>query len=189
MSFLEITPSEVHRNIDRFRIIDVRESCEFHGPLGHLEHGEHVPLSTIPEHAKQLAGGRPLLLICRSGKRSGKACESLVKLDASNVTNLVGGMIEWNRSGLPVVRTELKSSTEVLKSVTAWLAQITALDQASATGRIDALLHEAGASLDDPTAAGMDHVLDGLAHELRASAPPPDLQITLDAYRKDLSVL
>ena len=68
MSYSELTPEAAHAELDRFRIIDVREAHEFHGPLGFVEGAELVPLSTVAEHAEKLAGPRPLLLVCRSGK-------------------------------------------------------------------------------------------------------------------------
>jgi rhodanese-related sulfurtransferase len=189
MSHLELTPPEAQPQLTRYRIIDVRESHEFNGPLGYVKNAEHIPLSTIEQNAERLAGGPPLLLICRSGKRSGIACESLEKLGVRNVTNLVGGMIAWHNSDLPAERATLHSCSELLNSIIAWLTQVTATSQAAATGRIDALLHEAGTSSDHPTASGLDHVLDGLRRELRTSGAPPDLDITVDAYRKDLSIL
>ena len=74
MSYREITPLEAHDELDAFRVIDVREEAEVHGPLGCVDRAEPVPLSTVAENAPQLRGTRPLLLICRSGKRSAKAC-------------------------------------------------------------------------------------------------------------------
>ena len=102
MPYPEISVLEAFDALDGYRVIDVREDYEFRGPLGCIESAELVPLGSIEEHAEKLKGSRPLLLVCRSGKRSGKACEKLAELGCSDITNLVGGMIGWNRASLPV---------------------------------------------------------------------------------------
>ena len=189
MSYSELTPEAAHAELDRFRIIDVREAHEFHGPLGFVEGAELVPLSTVAEHAEKLAGPRPLLLVCRSGKRSGQACETLVEQGVRDVTNLDGGMIAWNRAELPVLRTELETLEALLASATAWLAQVTASGRSAAHGQIEALLLDAGATLERPTTAAIDHALESIATRLRSAGAPPDLDLTLVRYRRDLAVL
>jgi hypothetical protein len=143
----------------------------------------------VAASAERLVDSPPLLLICRSGKRSGKACELLQELGIQGVTNLGGGMIVWNRAGLPVNRTELKTLDELVTSMVFWVAQVTATSQDEARGRIDALFLKAGASADAPTSAALDHTLDALSSQLRETGAPPDLEIAVDAYRRDLAVL
>lgn len=189
MPFPELTPEAAHAELDRFRIIDVREAHEFHGPLGFVEGAELVPLATIAEHNEKLAGPRPLLLVCRSGKRSGQACETLLDRDVPDVTNLEGGMIAWNRAELPVLRTEILTLEALLASATAWLAQVTASGRSAARGQIEALLLDAGATLERPTTAALDHALEAIANRLRSAGAPPDLDVTLIRYRRDLAVL
>jgi rhodanese-related sulfurtransferase len=110
-SHLEISPAEVAGKLDGYRVIDVREPEEFVGPLGHIAGAENVPLGTLEARAAELVGGGPLLLVCRSGNRSGKACERLVSLGAVAPTNLVGGMIAWNDLGLTVVGATREEAT------------------------------------------------------------------------------
>jgi rhodanese-related sulfurtransferase len=43
-------------------------------------------------------------VICRSGARSTTAAAILTALGFENVSNLKGGMLEWNETGLPVER-------------------------------------------------------------------------------------
>lgn len=45
-----------------------------------------------------------VFLYCRSGHMSTIAAEKLVGLGFTNVWNLDGGMIEWERAGLPLIR-------------------------------------------------------------------------------------
>lgn len=189
MSFAEITPTDAHSEMDRYRIIDVREGHEFNGPLGHLEGAEHVPLSLIEDKSDQLAGARPLLLICRSGMRSGKACKTLQRVGLQNVTNLTGGMIEWTRAELPVVHTGFETLDDLVASIVAWLAQTTSTRHEVARGRVEAILVEAGASITAPSSAAIDLVLDALSAEFLQTGPPPDLEFTVNTYRRELAIL
>ena len=78
---------------DSVRFIDVRETHEFDGELGHLERAELVPLGTLEQAVKDWPRDAPFLMICRSGNRSGQAANRLTQLGFSNVANLVGGML------------------------------------------------------------------------------------------------
>ncbi len=80
------------------RLIDVRQPEEFSGELGHLDGAELVPLATLTKQAASWDKSAPYLLICRSGGRSSSACDALVKMGFSDVTNLRGGMLSV-RSG------------------------------------------------------------------------------------------
>jgi rhodanese-related sulfurtransferase len=44
---------------------------------------------------QELDQSAEIIVICRSGSRSGKACEMLEENGFSNVANLKGGMNEW----------------------------------------------------------------------------------------------
>ncbi len=99
--FAEIDVQAAAARLDEYRIVDVREPDEFTGPLGHVRDSELLPLAQVAESASALRG-RPLLIVCRSGRRSGEACETLMGLGVTDVTNLAGGMIAWNEAGLPV---------------------------------------------------------------------------------------
>lgn len=77
----------------KMRRIDVRTQEEFHGDLGHLEDAELVPLNQLVATAQVWSRDEPLLMICRSGNRSGQACQVLHRMGFTNVTNLRGGMV------------------------------------------------------------------------------------------------
>jgi rhodanese-related sulfurtransferase len=189
MSFPELAALEANADPSRYRIVDVREEHEFRGPLGFIEGAELVPLSQVADNAEKLASSRPLLIVCRSGKRSAAACEQLQKLGVPDVTNLAGGMIGWNQAELPVVRIELNTPSLILGSLTAWLAQVTAASADAARSRLDALLAEPGVSAAGTTPEALGPALDALEHELRKAGSPPDLEITMRAYRADLAAL
>jgi rhodanese-related sulfurtransferase len=79
-------------------LIDVREPQEW--ATGHAPQAEHLPLGLLtPEAVPQ---DRPVIAICRSGNRSGKAADALAAAGV-RVHNLAGGMKAWAHAGLPVV--------------------------------------------------------------------------------------
>lgn len=108
----EITAEEASRRLAEYCIIDVREPSEYSGELGHIAGSRLLPLgeldarlgsgATLAELVADHAD-RPLLMVCRSGGRSGKACERLAKAGIGGAINMLGGMLEWNRVGLPIV--------------------------------------------------------------------------------------
>jgi len=95
-----ISPTDT--NLTEYRIIDVREPDEFTGELGHVEGAELHPLGELSAHAETWDKDQPLLVICKRGGRSAKACTYLISRGFTNVTNLDGGMLAWNQNGLAV---------------------------------------------------------------------------------------
>jgi rhodanese-related sulfurtransferase len=102
MSTLRLaSPQDVDRLRTSMRVVDVREPVEFTGELGHIAEAELVPLGTVMDAAMKWDKSAPIILVCRSGARSGRAGEALVAMGFEHVTNMVGGMIAWNQEGLP----------------------------------------------------------------------------------------
>lgn len=89
----EISVAELSQQPQTVRRIDVRDADEFEGELGHLEGAELVPLPQLRQLASDWPRDVPLLVICRSGNRSGQACGVLSAMGFSDVTNLRGGML------------------------------------------------------------------------------------------------
>ena len=53
---------------------------------------------------RELPQDRPLLMICRTGARSGQATAFLLANGWTDVVNVAGGTLAWERAGLPVRR-------------------------------------------------------------------------------------
>jgi rhodanese-related sulfurtransferase len=77
--------------------IDVREQSEW--DAGHSDLFTLHPLSSFD--AGKISTDKPVIFICRSGKRSAQACESLEALGVE-ATNMSGGMLEWQELKLPM---------------------------------------------------------------------------------------
>ncbi len=186
----ELSPEEARGRLDAFHVIDVRGDHEFHGPLGRIHGATLVPLPELDERAAELPSGRPLLLVCRSGKRSGKACELLAAQQVGPVVNLAGGMIAWNRAGLPVDDSEPATLGELLDAVSAWVAQVSGQTPGAVREQLGERLVELGSSLDAPSPGAVDRLLDFVDQTLsREGDPPPDLDLSLAAFRRALAVL
>lgn len=94
----EVDVAWVKRWKDHTRVIDVREAHEFEGELGRLDFIEHVPLGTVDAASNDWDDkDAPLVVICRSGGRSGRAALLLEDKGFSNVVSMAGGMIDWRR--------------------------------------------------------------------------------------------
>lgn len=82
-------------------LIDVREADEW--LAGHAAEAVHMPLSTLVASASGLSTTGPVIVICRSGRRSDLAAIELRKSGVDAI-NLSGGMQAWQQAGGPVVR-------------------------------------------------------------------------------------
>lgn len=83
-------------------LVDVRQPDEFAD--GHVAGARLLPLPQLMMRVKELPANTPIVCICRSGNRSGVACELLQRHGFSDVTNVAGGMLAWQRAGLPTVQ-------------------------------------------------------------------------------------
>jgi rhodanese-related sulfurtransferase len=97
----QVTPSQLD-TVAGIRRIDVREPHEFNGPLGHLPGAELVPLGVVPLRCAEWNPEEPVLLICRSGGRSGQAAAFLKSRGFVRPIPLAGGMLAVEQAGLPV---------------------------------------------------------------------------------------
>lgn len=187
MSVPEITAREAHAQLDTFHPVDVREEHEFHGPLGRLPGARWIPLGALEERLRELPKDRPILVVCRSGARSAKACTRLREA-GFDATNLAGGMIAWNRAELPIEETRPRFLVELRDAIVAWLAQVTRRPPSAVADELRAWLSQSDASFEDPTQAALDWLLDLSEASLDAAELPPDLDLTLATFRRWLAV-
>ncbi|TVY01038.1 rhodanese-like domain-containing protein [Paenibacillus cremeus] len=95
-TYKELFPNEVLDRIKRkeqVNILDVREPDEWES--GHIPGAKHIPLGQINRALNELDPKKETIVVCRSGNRSGRACEYLYGL-GYNVVNMLGGMLEWS---------------------------------------------------------------------------------------------
>lgn len=98
-----LTPAQAHQRTAQGRavLLDVRETAEWEA--GHAPDALLLPLSRLIAGATlpTAAQGKPVVAICRSGKRSQQAAEILAGRGVE-ATDVTGGMTAWSGAGLPV---------------------------------------------------------------------------------------
>lgn len=91
----EVTVQELQSMIDQkkdFQLIDVREPFEYE--VSNLN-GLNIPLNGILLEADKVAKDIPVIIQCRSGKRSAQAVMLLEQQGYTNLSNLQGGILAW----------------------------------------------------------------------------------------------
>lgn len=88
---------------DTFTLLDVREPHEVH--ISKISDSTLIPLDDLPGRLNELDKNAEIVVMCRSGGRSAKACELLQNNGFDQVSNLKGGVNEWAKkidNSLPV---------------------------------------------------------------------------------------
>lgn len=91
----EVTVQELKDMLDRqdeFQLIDVREPFEYE--VSNLN-GLNIPLAGIVIESDKIAKDKPVIIQCRSGKRSAQAVMVLEQQGFDNLANLKGGILAW----------------------------------------------------------------------------------------------
>lgn len=83
-------------------VVDVRTDKEYQ--QGHVMNALHIPLGVLDNRINELQAYKnsSIVMVCRSGARSGQAASKLKKQGFIEVHNLGGGMLAWERANLPV---------------------------------------------------------------------------------------
>jgi rhodanese-related sulfurtransferase len=84
-------------------VLDVREVTEY--AEAHVSGSTLIPLGQLAQRLQELGAdkSKPVVLICRSGRRSAQALAILEQAGFSAASNVEGGMLAWQKAGLPVV--------------------------------------------------------------------------------------
>lgn len=82
-------------------LLDVREPGEW--SAGHAPGAHHIPMMEIPARLAELPTERDVMVVCRSGGRSGQVVAYLMGNGWDNVRNVEGGMQDWAAAGRPLV--------------------------------------------------------------------------------------
>ncbi len=92
-------PKSLAQRTHELQIIDVRHSHEW--DAGRIEGARHIPLDELAGRIEEIDPQRPVVTVCRSGARSGKAAE-LLQSEGFEAENLEGGMKAWADEGFAV---------------------------------------------------------------------------------------
>ena len=101
-----LTPAAAVQLINRERavVIDVCEPTEY--AAGHVGGAKNIPLgeleAKLPTTVKNKA--TPVVLVCASGMRSGRAVAIARKLGYEKAESLAGGLKSWRAADLPIAK-------------------------------------------------------------------------------------
>ncbi|TCN19901.1 rhodanese-like domain-containing protein [Mesobacillus foraminis] len=73
-------------------IVDVREVDEV--AAGKIPGAVHIPIGLLEFRIHELDKSKEYIMVCRSGGRSGRACQ-LLDSHGYNIINMAGGMLAW----------------------------------------------------------------------------------------------
>ncbi|HEX5201423.1 rhodanese-like domain-containing protein [Paractinoplanes rhizophilus] len=93
-----VTPNEVAPGA---YVLDVREPDEWEA--GHAPGAHHLPMMEVPARMAEIPTDQEVVVVCRSGGRSGQVVSYLMGNGWDNVRNLDGGMQVWAAAGREVV--------------------------------------------------------------------------------------
>ena len=95
----EVSVQELKQKIDNkedFQLVDVRETFEYE--TSNLD-GLNIPLGGLLIEADKIARDKPVIMQCRSGKRSAAAVMQLEQaFGLTNLYNLKGGILAWQEA-------------------------------------------------------------------------------------------
>ena len=96
VSSTDITAVEVKQLIDagaNFTLIDVREVHEYQ--ICKIDKAQLIPLGELPRRLHELDKEADLVIHCKMGGRSAKACDLLRASGFTKVRNMTGGILAW----------------------------------------------------------------------------------------------
>jgi rhodanese-related sulfurtransferase len=93
-----VTASQVEPDV---YLLDVREPEEW--TAGHAPDAHHIPMAEVPARLADVPTDTEVVVVCRSGGRSGQVVSYLIGNGWENVRNLDGGMQSWAATGREVI--------------------------------------------------------------------------------------
>ncbi|HRO24249.1 MAG TPA: rhodanese-like domain-containing protein [Promineifilum sp.] len=81
-------------------MLDVREPDEY--DAGHIPGITLIPMGEIPDRLGEIPTDVPVIVTCRTGNRSGQVVDFLREQGFTNVHNMDGGIVAWQKAGYEV---------------------------------------------------------------------------------------
>jgi rhodanese-related sulfurtransferase len=114
---------------DNYIILDVRSKEEFDS--GHLDSALLIPVNELESRYGELPKDKPIIVYCRSGKRSAQAAAILVNKGFSQVYDMTGGINAWTGKGYPVIVESTSTSSTSTTTTHSTSSSTTASNEAS----------------------------------------------------------
>ncbi|WOD42482.1 rhodanese-like domain-containing protein [Hwangdonia lutea] len=101
-----VSPQEVQAliQLNNVQLIDVRTPKEF--KEGHIKDAQNIDFlsSTFTEDIKTLDKEKPIIVYCRSGRRSANSTKKLQEAGFTEIYDLEGGILKWEQEGFDVTK-------------------------------------------------------------------------------------
>ncbi len=99
---VDVTHLVEARNDADVQVVDCREQNEW--MAGHLPESTLIPLDALAFRKGELDPQKPVIIVCRSGRRSLIAAEMLERSGFTDAKSLNGGLIAWVNAGHDLVQ-------------------------------------------------------------------------------------
>lgn len=99
-----VTPAQTVQkmNSEKATVVDVRSADDF--SAGHIKGAKHVSLDQLEQQLAAVVKNKnnPVIFVCATGVRAGKAIGIAKKLGYEQGFIVAGGMKAWKEAGLPI---------------------------------------------------------------------------------------
>jgi adenylyltransferase/sulfurtransferase len=175
---MEVSPEELHEIMQRpgpraFQLVDVRDGDDF--VFSRLDWAEHIPLDRLEKVAPIRLPNKkePIVIYCRDGVISARACESLEAQGYEFVFHLTGGLEEWREKAEHSFPLQRDESSDIPQPVTpGHSAHSTAAHPSRATGS------------NNPVSASQGEVSPEELHEFMSRPGPRNFRL-IDVREED----
>lgn len=103
-AYTNVTPAILKQMLAVKDFVFINVHIPYEGEIANTD--AFIPYDVVDQNLPKFPADKnaKIFLYCRSGHMSSIAAEKLIEVGYTNVWNLDGGMIEWEKAGLPLVR-------------------------------------------------------------------------------------
>ncbi len=112
----KLTTAELKQRLDRhdeILVLDVRAARDYAGKSGHIPNAKSIPLDELPRRLTEIESyrDRPLAVICRTNRMSGKAVTLLRTAGYQQALLVDDGMVGWERQGFTTDKADAQNAS------------------------------------------------------------------------------
>jgi rhodanese-related sulfurtransferase len=97
---LEISPQWVAGHMNDVHVLDVRTKYETAEESARIRNAQLIPIDELRARIGEVPQDKPVMTLCRSGKRSVLAFSILREAGWTRIANIQGGLLRWQAEGL-----------------------------------------------------------------------------------------
>ncbi|MCL7414553.1 MAG: rhodanese-like domain-containing protein [ANME-2 cluster archaeon] len=97
---VEVDEAKIMVDSGEYFLLDVRTQEEY--DAGHIEGAVLIPYDELPDRLDEVPNDLPILVYCRTARRSAIASTTLTDNGYPDVYNMLGGIVDWEKKGYPI---------------------------------------------------------------------------------------